>query len=256
MARASYSIIRLPAATLEAAQAIVTRMTSIGVPRDHINITPHEDDSFHVAIRAREGDRSRILSAAGADGTGEEPGPRDGAASAQPMALTEILVRGLVAGAAGVAAMTVAEKLEQAVTGRPNSYVPGHTLERLLGRPKGPDNTALNWAMHWGQGMLLGAARAVMAERGIRGPIGSFLFLNLRLLNDQTLENATGVGAPPWTWPIDEQVVDLLHKAVYAYAAGAAADRLVPPRHAPDRQKGAHYYGAERQAPLQQAAPS
>jgi hypothetical protein len=53
--------------------------------------------------------------------------------------------------------------------------------------------------------------------------VGSFLFLNLRLLNDQTLENATGAGAPPWTWPIDEQVIDLLHKGIYALVA----DRLV-----------------------------
>jgi hypothetical protein len=53
-----------------------------------------------------------------------------------------------------------------------------------------------------------------MAERGLRGPVGSFLFLNLRLLNDQTLENATGVGAPPWTWPVDEQVIDLMHKGI------------------------------------------
>ena len=77
------------------------------------------------------------------------------------------------------------------------------------------------------------AVRGLMAERGLRGPVGSFMFMNLRLLNDQTLENATGVGAPPWTWPVDEQVIDLLHKAIYAFATGgAAADRLVagPPR--------------------------
>jgi len=66
-----------------------------------------------------------------------------------------------------------------------------------------------------------------MAERGLRGPVGSFLFLNLRLLNDQTLENATGVGAPPWTWPVDEQVIDLLHKGIYAFTTGLVADRLV-----------------------------
>ena len=30
--------------------------------------------------------------------------------------------------------------------------------------------------MHWGQGILLGAARGVMAEKGFRGPVGSFLF--------------------------------------------------------------------------------
>lgn len=147
---------------------------------------------------------------------------------------TGLITRGLLAGLAGVAAMTAAEKLEQVFTGRPNSYVPAHTLERLLGLPHKPDEERLgmNWAMHWGQGVLLGAVRALMAERGVRGPVGSFLFLNLRLLNDQTLENATGVGAPPWTWPLDEQVIDVLHKAIYAFVTGAVADRLVagPPR--------------------------
>jgi hypothetical protein len=76
---------------------------------------------------------------------------------------------GLLAGAAGVAAMTAAEKLEQTVTKRPNSYVPAHTLEHLLRRPYKPDNERLgmNWAMHWGQGIALGAVRALMAQRGI-----------------------------------------------------------------------------------------
>jgi hypothetical protein len=143
-------------------------------------------------------------------------------------------VRGLLAGIVGVAAMTIGEKVEQVFTKRPNSFVPAHTLERLLGQPHQPDEQRLwmNWTMHWGQGILLGAVRGLMAERGVRGPVGSFLFMNLRLLNDQTLENATGVGAPPWTWPLDEQVIDLLHKGVYAFATGAAADRLIagPPR--------------------------
>ena len=118
-------------------------------------------------------------------------------------------------------------------TGRPNSYVPAHTLERLLGLDHKPDDErlGLNWTMHWGQGILLGAVRGLMARRGLRGPVGSFLFMNLRLLNDQTLENATGVGAPPWTWPVDEQVIDLLHKAIYAFATGAVADRLVAGPH-------------------------
>ena len=137
--------------------------------------------------------------------------------------------RGMVAGLAGVAAMTAAEKLEQMLTRRPNSFVPAHTLERLLRLPSKPDEERLwmNWAMHWGQGVLLGAVRGLMAERGVRGPVGSFLFMNLRLLNDQSLENATGVGAPPWTWPVDEQAIDLLHKAIYAFVTGAVADRLV-----------------------------
>lgn len=138
-------------------------------------------------------------------------------------------MRGLLAGLLGVASMTAAEKVEQVFTGRPSSFVPSHTLERLLGLPHKPDQERvwLNWAMHWGQGILLGAVRGVMAERGLRGPIGSFMFMNVRLLNDQTLENATGAGAPPWRWPVDEQVIDLLHKGIYAFVTGIVADRLV-----------------------------
>jgi hypothetical protein len=46
------------------------------------------------------------------------------AATSRPRILTRAARQGALAGLAGVAAMTVAEKLEQALTGRPNSYVP------------------------------------------------------------------------------------------------------------------------------------
>lgn len=148
---------------------------------------------------------------------------------------------GLLAGAAGAAAMTLTEKIEQQFTRRPNSYVPAHTLERLLGLSHKPDSDrlGLNWAMHWGQGILMGAIRGLMAEQGLRGPVGSFMFTNLRLLNDQTLENATGVGAPPWTWPKDEQAIDLFHKSIYAFTTGAVADILIAgPNRSPVERKG------------------
>jgi hypothetical protein len=143
--------------------------------------------------------------------------------------MTNTWMAGLLAGTAGVAAMTLAEKIEQQFTGRPNSYVPAEVLDRLTdtGARSGAERLAKNWTMHWGQGIALGILRGVMARRGLRGPVGSFLFLNARLANDQLLENATRAGAPPWTWPADEQVLDLVHKAVYAAVTGAVADRLV-----------------------------
>ncbi|KAG5456985.1 MAG: hypothetical protein BJ554DRAFT_3117 [Olpidium bornovanus] len=81
--------------------------------------------------------------------------------------------------------------------------------------------------MHWGQGVVVGAVRGLMAYNGVCGPFADFLFTGVRLLVDQTLENATGVGAPPWTWPWQEQIIDLVHKAVYAVVTGLVADRLV-----------------------------
>ena len=135
----------------------------------------------------------------------------------------------VLAGAAGVAVMTAGEQLEQAVTKRPDSYVPARTLQRLLGREVPRDDLVLNHVMHYGQGAVLGAVRGLMAHAGWRGPSASLAYAGLRLTVDQTLENATGVGAPPWTWPRSELVVDVAHKLVYALATGAVADRLVPP---------------------------
>jgi hypothetical protein len=136
--------------------------------------------------------------------------------------------KGMLAGAGGVAVMTLGEKLEQRLTGRPDSYMPAHTLERLLGLPQRRDRQrrALNLGMHAGQAILLGAWRGLMAEGGLRGPRASALFTLVRLANDQTLENVTGQGAPPWTWPRDELAIDLVHKSVYGFTTGLIADAL------------------------------
>ncbi|NIH86976.1 hypothetical protein [Amycolatopsis granulosa] len=135
------------------------------------------------------------------------------------------VAQGAAAGLAGTFVMTAAEKVEQRCTGRPDSEVPGRTLARLLGRPD-RRRRSMNLAMHFGQGALVGALRGVMAAAGLRGPWASAMFWVVRLTSDQTLENATGVGAPPWTWPRRELAVDLTHKGVYALGTGAVADWL------------------------------
>jgi hypothetical protein len=55
------------------------------------------------------------------------------------------------------------------------------------------------------------------------------MFTVVRLTTDQTQENITGVGAPPWTWPRSELLIDLLHKSLYGFVTGAVADRLARP---------------------------
>ena len=139
---------------------------------------------------------------------------------------------GAVAGLAGVAVMTLGEKLEQAVTHRPNSYVPARALLTLLGRHPGDDDRppVWNYAMHVGTAVAVGVLRGVWAAVGLRGTRANLAHTVLRLAVDQTVENTTGVGAPPHTWPATEQLVDGVHKAVYSFTTGIVADRLVYPR--------------------------
>ena len=149
----------------------------------------------------------------------------------RPEGLLAAAGRGALAGLVGVAAMTLAEKAEQSVTSRPDSYVPARVLGTLLGRPPADRDQPLllNHLMHWGTGAALGALRGVWAAVGLRGPRAHLAHTVVRLSFDQTMENATGAGAPPHTWPASEQAVDVAHKAVYSLVTGLVAERLVRP---------------------------
>ncbi|MET8562692.1 hypothetical protein ABZV75_19585 [Streptomyces flaveolus] len=138
------------------------------------------------------------------------------------------LWQGPIAGITGGVVMTLGEKAERALTGRPDSHVPARAPQRLTGLPERPGTQPLpvRWAMRYGQAASLGVPRSVMAQAGLRGPRASARFAVARLTNDQILENATGVGAPPSTWPRKQLVLDVLHKTVSAFATGAVADLL------------------------------
>jgi hypothetical protein len=155
---------------------------------------------------------------------------------------------GVLAGIVGVAVMTVAEKLEQAVTGRPDSLVPGRAAERLLRLEPAAEADVRRrmWAMHVGMAAGVGALRGLMAFAGLRGPWASTMFTVVRLTADQTVENWTGVGAPPWTWPRDELLVDVAGKAVYAFVTGAVADRLASAAGVSPGQRHAELAGGRR----------
>lgn len=156
---------------------------------------------------------------------------------------------GAVAGAAGVTAMTATEKMEQVVTQRPGSHVPGRGMARLLGMEDAPESqlNRMNIATHVGMAIGVGGLRGIMAFAGLRGPWASAMFTVLRLSADQTVENWTGVGAPPWTWPRDELAIDVVHKAVYAFATGAVADALAAATGVSPGQKHTQLAGGRRE---------
>lgn len=139
--------------------------------------------------------------------------------------------RGALSGLAGVAVMTAGEKVEQALTKRPNSYVPARTLLTLLGKHPSDSQKPVVWnqVMHWGTGAALGSLRGIWAATGIRGPLAHTKHTAVRLAFDQTLENATGIGAPPTSWPAKEQIVDVVHKALYSLTTGIITDRWIQP---------------------------
>jgi hypothetical protein len=156
--------------------------------------------------------------------------------------LAAAALRGAASGLVGVSAMTAAEKVEQLFTGRANSYVPGRTMRALMGADSADRQRPLmaNHAMHWSTGALLGALRGVWAVTGLRGPGATIAHTVVRLAVDQTLENATGLGAPPSTWPRSERLLDVAHKSIYSWVTGAVADRWISPELETHRGPSSH----------------
>ena len=147
------------------------------------------------------------------------------------------LVRGMVAGAIGTAAMTVSERLEMSLSGRAASQVPGQVGAHLLpgNDPHSASDVArLNTPVHWAHGITMGGIRAALDAAGMRGPAATAAHWALVWGGDAALYRTLGVAEAPWNWEADELATDLLHKGVYAAVTGAVYDALSPtPRTVP-----------------------
>ena len=140
--------------------------------------------------------------------------------------LSTALARGAVAGLAGTVAMTMAQQLEMAATGRAPSSVPGQVAARLLGRREELDAARLSTPAHWGFGVATGALRGALAEAGLRGMAGHAAFLALMWAGDAVLYKSVGVADWPWRWTGPDLARDLGFDAVYAAVTGLAYDAL------------------------------
>ncbi|KAJ9621665.1 hypothetical protein H2203_007154 [Taxawa tesnikishii (nom. ined.)] len=134
---------------------------------------------------------------------------------------------GIGAGAIGALVMLGTEKIEQLFTGRPNSYVPATATGNLFGLDRHRHPDLVNHVHHFGMGMMNGPIRAVMSYFGVIGPFSSFMFTGIRIFMDQWVEISAGASALPWTWPINEQIIDIFHKGVYAIISGYLCDRYI-----------------------------
>ena len=66
-----------------------------------------------------------------------------------------------------------------------------------------------------------------MAYNGMTGPFASFIFMALRLTADEVLEYNARTTPLPWTLPIMDQTIDLLHKFIFAFVSGYVCDRMI-----------------------------
>jgi hypothetical protein len=139
------------------------------------------------------------------------------------------VVRGMVAGAIGTVAMTLSQRLEMSVSGRPGSQVPGQVGASLLpGSDPGSssDVQRLNAPVHWAHGVTMGALRGGLDAAGLQGAAASAAHFALVWGGDAALYRALNLADMPWRWEPDALATDVLHKGVYATVTGVAYDAM------------------------------
>jgi hypothetical protein len=136
--------------------------------------------------------------------------------------------RGLFAGAAGTAAMTISSTLEMKLRGREGSTAPADAAGKALGvQPRDPDGQArFSNIVHWGYGTSWGAVRGLVGAAGLSGPAAAGAHFAAIWPSAMVMLPSLGVAPPPWKWGATELAVDALHHAVYVTATSAAYTAL------------------------------
>lgn len=134
--------------------------------------------------------------------------------------------KGIFAGLAGTAAMTLSRTLEMKWTGRDASDAPSKAAGRALGvQPRNQVGKArFGQAVHWSYGTAWGIARGLIALTGLRGAGACALHFAAVWGAAQVVLPALDVAPPATEWEPEQIATDVLHHAVYAAAAGAVYD--------------------------------
>lgn len=133
--------------------------------------------------------------------------------------------KGLVAGFAGTAAMTVSSSVEARLRHRAASSAPARATAKVLGIKEFEDGVAaarFNDLAHWGYGTGWGIVRGVLAAAGL-SPRGATVAHGAAVWGSAAVSLPALEIAPPFVfWGKKEVAIDLWHHAVYAGATGLA----------------------------------
>jgi hypothetical protein len=133
--------------------------------------------------------------------------------------------RGLLAGFAGTAAMTISSTLEARLRGRPPSTAPARATAKVLGIKEFDDDlAAARWSdlSHWGYGTGWGIVRGLLGLSPLPGRTASALHGGAVWGSAQITLPALEIAPPSIFWGAKEIAIDAFHHAVYATATGAA----------------------------------
>ena len=143
--------------------------------------------------------------------------------------LAAAIGKGLVAGAAGTAAMTVSSTVEMRLRDRAGSTAPADAAAKVLGIESFSDDAAkarFSNVVHWSYGTGWGVPRALLRLGGLAPGRATAAHFAAVWGSEAAMLPALGVAPPFWTWGAKEVAIDVWHHVVYVTATGLAYELL------------------------------
>jgi hypothetical protein len=143
--------------------------------------------------------------------------------------LAEAIGKGLVAGLAGTAAMTLSSTFEMRARDRAASSAPAAAAAKVLGIAGFADDAAkqrFGTLVHWSYGTGWGAVRALLGLIGLPPAAATAAHLAAVWGSEAVMLPSLGVAPPFWTWGAGEVAIDVGHHVVYAVVTGVTYQLL------------------------------
>jgi hypothetical protein len=143
--------------------------------------------------------------------------------------IAESIGKGVVAGVAGTAAMTVSSTVEAKIRRRAFSTAPADAAAKVLGISSFTGDAArgrFSNLVHWGYGTGWGVTRGLLRAAGLSPAAATATHLAAVWGSEQVMLPALSVAPPITTWGRDEAAIDGFHHAVYALSTGIAYELL------------------------------
>lgn len=131
--------------------------------------------------------------------------------------------KGLLAGLAGTAAMTLAQTLEMKINGREGSDMPAEAVTKTLGIRFADDESEERaaQAIHWLYGSALGGLRGLLDAAGLGNVTGTGAHFLLVWGGEAVTLPALGLMDPPTEQEPEQLATDAGFHALYALTTGA-----------------------------------
>jgi hypothetical protein len=144
--------------------------------------------------------------------------------------VADAIGKGVLAGVAGTAAMTVSSTVEAKARRRPFSTAPADAAAKVLGIAAftgEPAHGRFSNLVHWGYDTGWGVVRGLLRAAGASPARATAGHLAAVWGSEQVMLPALGVAPPITMWGREEAAIDGFHHAVYAVATGVAYELLL-----------------------------